>query len=111
MVRCMLADSGLPTFLWREFMFTAVYLANRSPHSALDMQSPHKMLKGTEPGLKHLRVVGARASVHIERHTSKLALKAVESRQVGYSNDSKSYRVYNPATRRIIESRNVVFIE
>ncbi|CAN0073645.1 unnamed protein product, partial [Sphacelaria rigidula] len=60
-VRCMLADSGLPTFLCGELMFTAAYLANRSPHSALDMQSPHKMLKGTEPDLKHLRVVGARA--------------------------------------------------
>ncbi|CAN0098636.1 unnamed protein product [Sphacelaria rigidula] len=98
MVRCMIADSGLPTFLWGELMFTAAYLANRSPHSALDMQPPHKMLKGTEPHLKHLRVVGARAFVHIERHTSKLALKVVEGRLVGYSNDSKSYRVYNPAT-------------
>lgn len=29
----------------------------------------------------------------------------------GYSDDSKSYRVYNPATRRILESRNVAFIE
>lgn len=31
---------------------------------------------------------------------------------VGYSsNNSESYRVFNPATRRITESRNVVFIE
>ncbi|CAM9564750.1 unnamed protein product, partial [Sphacelaria rigidula] len=111
MFRCMLADSGLPTFLWGELMFTAAYLAKRSPHSALDLQSPHKMLKETEPDLKHLRVVGARAFVHIERHTSKLALKAVKGRLVGYNNDSKSYRIYNPATRRIIESRNIVFIE
>ncbi|CAM9927547.1 unnamed protein product, partial [Sphacelaria rigidula] len=111
MVRCMLADSGLPTFLWGELMFTAAYLANRPPHSALDMQSPYEIPKGTEPDLKHLGVVGARAFVHNERHTSKLALKAVEGRLVGYSNDSKSYRVYNPATRRIIESRNVAFIE
>ncbi|CAM9595151.1 unnamed protein product, partial [Sphacelaria rigidula] len=111
MVRYMLADSGLPTFLWGQLMFTAAYLANRSPHSALDMQSPHKMLKGTEPDLKHLRVIGARTFVHIERHTSKHALKEVEERLVRYSNDSKNYRVYNPATRHIIESRNVVFIE
>ncbi|CAM9982684.1 unnamed protein product [Sphacelaria rigidula] len=37
MVRCMLADSGLQTFLWGELMFTAAYLANRSPRSALDI--------------------------------------------------------------------------
>ncbi|CAM9739715.1 unnamed protein product [Sphacelaria rigidula] len=37
MVRCMLAESDGATFLWGELMFTAAYLANRSPHSALDM--------------------------------------------------------------------------
>ena len=35
MVRCMLADSGLPTFLWGELMFTAAYLENeRRPFGA-----------------------------------------------------------------------------
>ena len=30
---------------------------------------------------------------------------------VGYNNNSKSYRVYAPTTRRIIESRSVIFID
>ena len=30
---------------------------------------------------------------------------------MGYSSNSKSYRVYIPGTRRIVESRNVVFID
>ena len=34
----------------------------------------------------------------------------MEGRLVGYSNNSKSYRESNPATRRIIESQNVIFI-
>ena len=83
MVRCMLADSGLPMLFWGELMFTAAYVGNRAPHSALNMQSPYKMLKGTEPDLRILRVIGARAFVHIERRTKKLALKAVEGRLVG----------------------------
>ena len=37
MVRCMLADSELPTFLWGGVMFTAAYVGNRAPHSALNM--------------------------------------------------------------------------
>ena len=37
--------------------------------------------------------------------------KAVEGQLVGYSNNSKGYRVYNPDARRILESRNVIFIE
>ena len=111
MVRCMLADSGLPMFLCGEFMFTAAYVGNRAPYFALNMQSPYKMMKGTESDLRILRVIGASAFVHIERRTKKLALKAVEGRLVGYSSNSKSYRVYNPAIRCIIESRNVIFIE
>ena len=111
MVRCMLADSGLSKFLWGELMFTAAFLGSRAPHSAIGMQSPYKMLHGTEPDLKLLRVIDARAFVHIETYSKKLELNAVEGRLVGYNNNSKSFRVYNPATRRIMESRNVIFIE
>ena len=71
MVRWMLVDSGLPKFLWGELMFTAAFLGNRAPHAAIDMQSPYKMLNGTEPDLRRLRVIGARAFVHIETHTKK----------------------------------------
>ena len=30
---------------------------------------------------------------------------------VGYGKDSRSYRIYNPQTRKITESRNLTFIE
>ena len=63
--RCLLADSGLPTFLWGELMFTAAYLANRTPHSALNMVNPYKALRGKEATVQHLRTIGSRAFVHI----------------------------------------------
>ena len=66
MVRCMLADSRLQFFLWGELMFTAAYVGNRAPHSVLNMQSSYKMLKATEPDLRIICVIGARAFVHIE---------------------------------------------
>ena len=94
MVPCMLADSGLPKFLWKELMFTAAFLGNSAPHPAIGMQSPYKLLHGTEPDLRLLRVIGARAFAHTETYSKKLELKAVEGRLVGYSNNSKSYRVY-----------------
>ena len=75
MVRCMLADSGLPKFLWGEMMFTAAFLGNRAPYSAIGLQSPYKMLNGAEPDLCLLRVIGARAFVRIEAHTKKFELK------------------------------------
>ena len=49
--------------------------------------------------------------MHIETYTKKLELKAAEGWLVGCSNSSNSYHVYNPATRRIMASRNAIFIE
>ena len=68
MVRCVLADSGLSKFLRGELMFTAAFLGNRAPHSAIGVQSPYKMLHGTEPDLRFVRVVGARTFLHIETY-------------------------------------------
>ncbi|CAB1113712.1 unnamed protein product [Ectocarpus sp. CCAP 1310/34] len=110
-VRCMLADSTLPSLLWGKLMQTAVYLSNRTPHAALHNGTPYKALFGTDAHLGHPRVVGARAFVHEETHTKKLDSRAWEGRLVGYSLDSKSYRIYNAQTRRVRESRNVIFIE
>ena len=46
-------------------MFTVAFLGNRAPHSAISMQSPFKMANATETDLWLLRVIGARAFVHI----------------------------------------------
>ena len=43
-VRCWLAVSGLPKFLWRELMQTAVYHSNRAPHAALNSETPYTAL-------------------------------------------------------------------
>ena len=53
----------------------------------------------------------ADAALWHRRHTKKLYVRAVEGRLVGYSSKSKSYRIYSPVTRQIVESSNVVFIE
>ena len=49
--------------------------------------------------------------VHIETFTKKLDARAWEGCLVGYSTDSTSFRVYHPETRKVRESRSVVFIE
>ena len=57
MVRCMLADSGFPSSMWGEPFMAAAYLKNRTPHKALKMETPFKMLHGEEADLSHLRVI------------------------------------------------------
>ena len=111
MVRCLLSDSGLPPFLSGELFLTASYLSNRAPHAALGNKTPFRDLYSKPAHLGHLRAIGARAFVHIETFTKKLDARAWEGRLVGYSTDSTSFRVYHPETRKVRESRNVVFIE
>lgn len=111
MVRCLPNDSGLPRSMWGELFPTAAYLANRSPHSALDSQTPYFKFHGKQAGMSALRTIGARAFVHVETHTPKLEDRAWEGRLVGYSSNSKAYRIYNGSTQRVVENRNVTFIE
>ena len=49
MVRCLLADSGLPHFLWGELFLTASYLCNRPSHSALNHETPYKPCTAKAP--------------------------------------------------------------
>ena len=88
----------------------AAYLEHRALHKALKMETPFKMLYGEEVDLSHLRVSEARTFVHI-KDSRKLDAVAWEEAVSGYSEESKSYRAWNPKTRPVVESRNVTFIE
>ena len=70
-----------------------------------------RALYGKDVILRYLRAIGDRAFVHVETHTRKLDPKAWEGRLCGYSMDSKSFRIYNPAKGNVRKSRNVIFIE
>ena len=86
--QCLLVDSGLPKYLWAELTWAATYLANLTPHSALNIATPYKALVGKEAHLSYLKIIGARTFVHVETHTRKLDDKAWEGRQRGYSQDT-----------------------
>ena len=92
-------------------MMTAAYLPNRSPHSALGGATPYSKMHQKSPDLSRLRTIGARAFVHHERYRKKLEDRAFEGKLCGYGLDSQTYRVFNPSTQTVVESRNFTFIE
>ena len=86
-------------------------ICNRTPHLARNMETPYKKLYGKDADLSHLKIIGARAFVHI-KNSNKLGHTSWERMVCGFSEtESNSYRIWNPKTRRVVESRNVVFIE
>ena len=63
--RSMLADSGLPHKFWAEAVSTAAYLINQSPTKSLSDETPFESWHGKKPNVKHLRVFGCSAYIHI----------------------------------------------
>ena len=64
-----------------------------------------------EANLLHLKIICARAFVYI-KDAKKMEPKSREGMLCGFSeNEALSYRVWNPKTRRVVESKNVTFIE
>ena len=59
----------------------------------------------------HIRIIGTRAFVH-SKGANKLGHASWEGIVCGFSqSESNSFRMWNPKTRRAVESKNVVFIE
>jgi hypothetical protein len=104
----MLEEKSMPKSYWAEAVRTAVYIQNRIG----DKVSPYEQYFGTKPNLRHLRVFGSIAYVHIPKEKrKKLDTKAEKCILVGYSDEQKGYKCYNPQTKRACVSRDVVFDE
>ena len=100
-------DSGLPPFLCGELMMAGSYICSWILHSALNMETPYKKLYRKDADLSHLKIIGARAFLHI-KNPNKLGHASWERMVCGFSEtESNSYPIWNPKTRRVVESRNV----
>lgn len=109
--RTMIHAKSLPVNLWEEAVKTAVYVLNRSVWSKNSV-TPYEAWVGKTPDLKHLRIFGSEAFVHIPKQfTRKLDVRARKTILVGYEGDSANYRVYDPASKRISITRDVTFRE
>ena len=70
------------------------------------------MVSGEKPGVIHLRIFGCPVYIHIPKEKrSKLDPSGKKELFVGYSEQSKAYRIYIPGYRQIELSRDVGFDE
>jgi len=112
MARSMLQNKSLPKQFWAEAVNTAVYILNRSPTKAILNTTPYEAWFNRKPNVDHFRVFGCIAYSHIPKENrEKLDGKGEKCIFIGYSNESKGYRLYNPETKKMIISRDVIFDE
>src|SRR5271170_468109 len=112
--RAILHSQKLPAKLWAEVLDTVCYLYTLGPIRAIKNSTPLMVFQNPKdkPNVDHLRIIGCTAYVHINKQLrTKLDAKSIKCILVGYGNDSKAYRVWNPKTDKIFYSRDVVFDE
>ncbi|GKD48611.1 putative ribonuclease H-like domain-containing protein [Tanacetum coccineum] len=110
--RTMLADSKLPTTFWAEAVNTACYVQNRvlviKPHN----KTPYELFHGRTPSLSFMRPFGCPVTIlNTLDHLGKFDGKADEGFFVGYSVNSKAFRVFNSRTRIVEETLHITFLE
>ncbi|GJS69720.1 putative ribonuclease H-like domain-containing protein [Tanacetum coccineum] len=110
--RTMLADSLLPTTFWAEAVSTACYVQNRvlvtKPHN----KTPYELLHGRPPSISFMRPFGCPVTIlNTLDPLVKFDGKADEGFFVGYSINSKAFRVFNPRTKNVEENLHITFLE
>lgn len=111
-IRCMLSEAKLPRHFWGEALYTAAHVINLSPSVPLDGDVPDKVWFGKEVSYNHLRVFGCKAFVHVPNdERSKLDPKTRQCIFVGYGQDQFGYRLHDPVEKKLVRSRDVVFLE
>ncbi|CAK9821285.1 Retrovirus-related Pol polyprotein from transposon TNT 1-94 [Anthophora retusa] len=109
--RTMLIDSSLPGSFWAEAVATAAYLRNRCPVKGATV-TPIEMWEGKKPTVSHVKVFGCTAYYYIPKnYRSKFEPISTKGIFIGYSNDSRAYRIYNTKTGKIHAARSVKFNE
>lgn len=93
-------------------MTTAVYLLNRAPTKSVKGMTPYEAWHERKPSVQHLRTFGCTAHVKkVWPGQSKLADSSKQMVFIGFKAGSKAYRMYDPESRKLVITRDVVFEE
>nr|GFB06419.1 retrovirus-related Pol polyprotein from transposon TNT 1-94 [Tanacetum cinerariifolium] len=110
--RTMLADLLLPIPSWAEAGNTTCYVQNRvlvtKPHN----KTPYELLHGRTPSIGFMRLFSCPVTIlNTLDSLGKFEGKVDEGILVGYSVNSKAFRVFNSRTRIVQETLHVNFLE
>jgi hypothetical protein len=89
-----------------------MHILNRCPTVAVQNKTPEEAWSGVKPTIGYFRVFGCVAHAHVpDQKRSKLDDKSRKCVLLGVSDESKAYRLYDPVSKKIIVSKDVVFEE
>jgi Integrase core domain len=114
--RALLIESSVPNRFWENAMSFAIYLMNRSPTRVNNFKTPLQILSEqiTLPSVLNLtpKVFGCTVYVHLQNeYRSKLESRAEKCVFLGFEQNKKGYKCYNPTTQKFYISMDVIFLK
>nr|GEU43898.1 hypothetical protein [Tanacetum cinerariifolium] len=110
--RNMLADLFLPNTFWAEVVSTACYVLNRILVTKPQNKTPYELLTGKIPIISYIRPFGCHVIIlNTIDHLGKFEEQSDEGLLVGYSLNSKAFKVYNLETKKVEENLHINFLE
>ncbi|GJT39695.1 putative ribonuclease H-like domain-containing protein [Tanacetum coccineum] len=111
-VKTMLADSKLPTTFWAETVSTACYVQNKVLVVKTHNKTLYELFHDITPTLSFMRPFGCHVTIlNTIDLLGKFDGKVDEGFFVGYSLNSKSFRVFNSRTKIVEENLHIRFSE
>lgn len=111
-VRSMLNERKVPKTFWSEAAKWCVHIQNPFPTTTIEDKTQEEAWSNEKPMVDYFRVFGCVAHVHIpDQNRSKLDDKSRRCVLLGVSDESKAWRLYDPISKKIIVSKDVVFEE
>ncbi|GJW23263.1 retrovirus-related pol polyprotein from transposon TNT 1-94, partial [Tanacetum coccineum] len=110
--RTMLSAAKVPLFFCAEAIATTCFTQNRSLVIPRHEKTPYHIINGRKPSVKFFHIFGSLCYIVRDgENLDKMKEKGDACIFVGYSNQSRAYRVYNKRTRVIVSTIHVNFDE
>nr|GFB94189.1 putative ribonuclease H-like domain-containing protein [Tanacetum cinerariifolium] len=108
--RIMLSAAKVPLFFWAEAIATTCFTQNRSLVIPRHEKPPYHIINDQKPSVKFFHIFGSLCYIIRDgENLDKMKEKGDACIFVGYSTQSRAYRVFNKRTRVIVESIHVKF--
>ena len=90
----------------------ASFIINRSPSSAIDLKIPEEVWSGRPVDYLSLKIFGCPTYVHVQSgERSKLDSKSRKCIFLGFEKGVKVYRLWDPISKKMVTSKDVIFDE
>ncbi|GKB06564.1 putative ribonuclease H-like domain-containing protein [Tanacetum coccineum] len=108
----MLSAAKVPLLFWAKAIATTCFTQNRSLVIPRHEKTPYHIINGRKPSVKFFHIFGSLCYIVKDgENLDKMKEKGDACIFVGYSTQSRAYRVYNKITRVIVKTIHVNFDE